>query len=160
MKYTNYILITLILISLAVLTATMTNLFINFRPILDSLYYIEKQNPILIISVTLLISVILTSILIVKLKSRKSRFEKMEMFEMVIHTVQDIMQKSSSRLQNILLDMEEQNVENKLREDVRECLDENIKLINLLSKLNPDEIDNYYDTNLASIVLKTQKTNG
>lgn len=160
MKYSNYILIALIIISLAFLAATVANLFINFRPILDSLYYIEKQNPILIISVTLLISVILTSILIVKLKSRKSRFEKMEMFEMVIHTVQDIMQKSSSRLQNILLDMEEQNVENKLREDVRECLDENIKLINLLSKLNPDEIENYYDTNLASIVLKTQKTNG
>lgn len=158
MKISNNFIVTLIIILSTLLVVTTINLFISFRPLLDYVYYIEKQHPLPILLSSIIISTILTFVLIDRKKNNRSRIEKTKMFVVIIHTVQDIMQKSSSRLQNVLLDMEEFQVNKKLIDDVKECLDENIKLIYLLSELDPEQISKQYDKNLESLVLKLKKT--
>jgi hypothetical protein len=157
-KLSNFVLVTIIIVSLAILIVTIINSIFEFRPLFEFTYLIEKQYSAWVISLCLLICISLSLTLLLNNINRSSLSEKTELFEMTIHTVQDILQKSSSRLQNIILDMEEQKISEHLTKKTQKCLDENIRLIQLLSKFDPDDMSNHYDKNLSSLILEREKT--
>ncbi|MDQ7818352.1 MAG: hypothetical protein RDU14_15095 [Melioribacteraceae bacterium] len=159
MKISNTLLVNLIILSLAVLITALINTFTEFRPVLDFVYFIETNNPILVMSLSLLISFTLAFVLFNRTKNKKLLKEKEDLFKITIHTVQDILQKSSARIQNIILDLEENNVESHIINETKACLDENIQLINILGTLDVREIHKHYDENLSSLVFKIKKTN-
>jgi uncharacterized membrane protein len=154
MKSSKFILVIIIIVFLAILIVTIVNTIFEFRPLYEFTYLIEKQYSAWIISLSLLVCISLSLVLLINIKKKRSQNERTELFELTIHAVQDILQNSSSRLQNIILDMEEQKVSGKLIKSAQECLDENIRLIQFLSKLDPNNIGQYYDKNLSSLILE------
>lgn len=85
---------------------------------------------------------------------KKVNEEKIKLFQTTIHTVQDILQKSSSRIQNIMLDMEEQNVSDLLRKKIGDTFNENVELIQILSSLNFEDLLKTSNKHLSSFLLK------
>lgn len=89
-----------------------------------------------------------------KAQYKKVSKEKIKLFQGTIHTVQDILQRSSSRMQNIILDMEEQKVSNSLQKEMHDCFNENVKSIQVLSSLNLEDLLKSSNKHLSSFLLK------
>ncbi len=158
MKPSFSFLLALIFFLLGVLIVTLLNTFFEFRPVLDLLYFFEKEHPAIIVSLIILMCTVLFLVFMYRIRNKRFQKERYEMFRITIHTVQDILQKSSARIQNVILDMEELDMDPCIVQETKESLEENIKLMKILSSLEPNEVFKNYDKNQFALILKHEKT--
>ncbi|MBA4405760.1 hypothetical protein C0389_00640 [bacterium] len=129
-------------------------LFLNIFFIIRPIEYFENN---LWLGIPLGVLIPFGLLFLDRLHYRKINREKIQQFQATIHTVQDIIQKSSSRIQNIMLDMEEQNVSESLQKEMKDTFNENVELIQILSSLNHADLLKTYSKHLSMFLLKDKE---
>lgn len=147
MKITKYVSTSTVILTAALLFVLVLNVFFIFHPI-------DFFNEYLWLGIPLSLIIPFGLLFLDRMHYKKINSEKVLQFKLTIHTVQDIIQKSSSRIQNIILDMEEQNISESLQKAMKDTLTENIELIQILSTLNQSDLLTTFDNHLSMFSIK------
>jgi hypothetical protein len=150
MKVKKYISLSTMLLTTSLFIILLLNVFIIVHPI----EFISKN---LWLGIPLSITFPVGLLYLDRVRYMRVNAEKIKLFQTVIHTVQDISQKSSARMQNIMLDMEEQNVSSSLKKEMNDTFDEKVKLMQLLSDLNLEELLKTSGSQIVSFKLKDEE---
>ena len=125
---------TVIIFSLILLNVIL-NLFFEIRPIIEFFHYLENSN--FLIGIPLSFSIPLFFLYIDRQRQKKILEEKMNLFKTTIHTIQDINNNFVSRKQLLLMDLEENNVDEKIIKEANNIVKETQELVKMLSKIDP-----------------------
>ncbi|MCX6168681.1 MAG: hypothetical protein NTX65_05055 [Ignavibacteriales bacterium] len=147
-KVIDYISLSTVIFSILFFLILFLNIFFIIRPIGD--YFNDHSWWWIPLSVVLPLGLLLVD----RARYKRVNEEIFKLFQTTILTVQDVLQKSSSRIQNIMLDMEEQNVRASLLKEMDDTFNENVRLIQVLSSLNLEDLLKNSNKHLSSFLLK------
>jgi hypothetical protein len=128
-----------IIFSIVVLLILFLNYVLGVYPILDLIKYLEgKKNYWLVPSATLLIFGIW---LFDRSMRKKIINERIEVFNAIMRTVQDILHNSSSSIQLLIMDMKDEHIDEEIIRKAENNMEELKAIIKTLSSIDPKTIE-------------------
>lgn len=115
------------------------NLVLEKHPLFDLIKYVESNNFYWIIPI---ISIMFFGLWLFYRNMRKKIItERVEIFNATIHTIQDILQNSSSSMQLLILDMKDEGVNDELINRAEKNIEELKTVIETLAAIDPKNLD-------------------
>lgn len=143
-----------ILFIIVVLSTIILNYILGIYPVLDLIKYLEsKKNYWIIPTMTLLLFGILLYNNIMK---RKVVNERIEVFNAIMRTVQDILHNSSSSIQLLIMDMKDEGVHEEIIIKAEKNMEELKTVIKTLASIDPTTIE-LKELNKSMSIIKMHK---
>lgn len=152
MKMKNYLTgqtLFLLIISFIILWLS---LFHHYHIIVEYFKILDEDDKPVLITISIIVPFVL--ILLDRKRYKIHLQEKKRIFQLTVHTVQDLLQNSSSSLQNLIFDLEENNIDEAIVKSGKECLDENIRILRILSEINDENVSKKYVNGISTFILK------
>jgi len=128
-----------ILLITAIFFMLFLNLVLEKHPLFDLIKYVESNNFYWIIPI---ISIMFFGLWLFYRNMRKKIItERVEIFNATIHTIQDILQNSSSSMQLLILDMKDEGVNDELINRAEKNIEELKTVIETLAAIDPKNLD-------------------
>jgi len=143
-----------ILFIIVVLMTLFLNYVLGIFPVLDFIKYLESRKNYWIIP---LIVLLLIGILLFDRSMRRMVIkERIEVFNAIMRTVQDILQNSSSSIQLLIMDMKDEGVHEELIMKAEKNMEELKTVIKTLAAIDPSTIE-LKELNKSMSIIKMHK---
>jgi hypothetical protein len=128
----------LLIFTAGIIAVTAFNILLNIHPVLEIIKYLEKNDLFWILPT---ICIIIAFVWLYHRDTQKKIIkERIEIYNATIHTIQDILHKSSSSMQLLILDMKDEEIRDDLVVRAEENLDELNQVTRALSDIDPEKL--------------------
>lgn len=154
MKILKNKLIIAVIFSAVVFIILLLNLLFHVHPLFDFVKYLETRQYFWTIPLSILF---LSGLWIIyRSMSRKIINDRVETFNATIHTIQDILQNSTSSMQLLILDMKDEGIDAELISRAEKNIEELKSVVETLASVDPKNL-NFTELNKTMSVIKMHK---
>lgn len=140
----------LFILAAGIIIVTAFNILLNIHPVLEIIKYLENNDQFWIVPT---ITIIIAFLWLYHRDTQKKIIkERIEIYNATIHTIQDILHKSSSSMQLLILDMKDEEIRDDLIARAEENLDELHQVTKVLSDIDPEKLQFMELKNNLSII--------
>ena len=128
------------------------SIFHHYHILVEYFTFLDEDDKPVLVTISIIFPFVF--ILLDRKRYKINLQEKKRIFQITVHTVQDLLQNSSSRLQNLILDLEEHNIDEAIVRSGKECLYENTKILKVLSEIDEENVSKKYDNYFSTFISK------
>ena len=145
--------IAVLIISAVAIITLLINLFSNTHPILNFVKYMETTEYYWTVPLT--VTAIFGLWLFDRQMRKKIIRERIEIFNATIHTLQDVLQNSTSSMQLLILDLKDEGINSELILKLEKNQEELNSVINALASIDPTNMQ-FKELNKNLSIIKMQ----